>query len=240
MPTARRITNTRRTLILNTLPKSGSVFLKDWLSVVLNKPFMRIAANEPGGFISDDIAPEKLAALKEIAGITQQHFDPSLRNLKLVSNCRVVVHVRDPRQSLLSWVHHVDETDKQLPIEKRHHGEGWTLENKIDWQIDRHFRYCIAWIDSWLNVPEELRPCMMWTTYEEFRTDKVAFMNKLCGFYGVVPVMDVQECMPCASPDTHFRRGLVDEWRDVFTPYQQEVVTALMPERFFTLFDWSK
>jgi hypothetical protein len=94
-------------LLLNTLPKSGSVFLMHTLSETLGCGRLHL-----GNMYSliDQISLEKMRAFAKGGWVVQDHLAPSLENLQILRHfgCSMVLHVRDPRQAMVSWLHHLD------------------------------------------------------------------------------------------------------------------------------------
>jgi hypothetical protein len=235
---------TAQRVLLNTLPKSGSVFLFRMLSEGLGLPPMHIG-NMYG--LVDQISLEKMRVFAAGSFVSQNHLAPSLENLQILEyfGCRLILHIRDPRQALLSWVHHVDRVCRD------DNGEAslmfaprtpvgyfsWDLAQKLDWQIDNYLPLSIEWLDCWLMVHDDSRVPVLLTTYEELSADIGGLCRRICDFCGIAPAMFRLVDLP-KTIDNHFRLGDRNEWRRVFSAAQIERSSAMLPPAMAHRFDW--
>ena len=94
-------------ILLNTMPKSGSVYIWRELSRLLGLPIARISkTNWP----VDHVVPSWAKAFSYSRTIAQGHFNPHESNVgHLLDNDlrKMIFHIRDPRQATLSWTHHI-------------------------------------------------------------------------------------------------------------------------------------
>ena len=138
-------------IIINTLPKSGSMFILHNLADQLKggmKSYHEIAHQS---FPKDAINVSKLLMLIHGDCITQSHFDASERNIKLLKRyCpKIILNVRDVRQATLSWVHHLDKNLdnpgmlKMLLLSLPNNYSSLSFEEKLDWNIDYYLPSCI-------------------------------------------------------------------------------------------------
>lgn len=156
-----------------------------------------------------------------------------------------VVHFRDPRSVLLSWVHHVGrlategrvkEVFRVLPVppEALH---AWSFERRIDWHIDNFFPSVIQWIQKWVDVADLMPERILLTEYAELRKDDDAYTRKVMEF------LDIPESVhtygaPEKTMGSHYRTGLQDEWRDALNVRQLERISVAIPSALAKRFDW--
>lgn len=232
-------------IIINTLPKSGSMFILHNLADQLKggmKSYHEIAHQS---FPKDSINISKLLMLLSRDRITQSHFDASDRNIKLLKRyCpRMILNVRDVRQATLSWVHHLDkhldnpEMLKMLLLPLPNNYGSLSFEEKLDWNIDHYLPSCIKWIEDWLDVEKEQSLEILVTTYENLLEDQLGFFQDIYDFYNI-PYKVIDSNMLKPSKSLHFRNGTSDEWVYVFTREQKERATSLIPEDLFERFQW--
>ncbi len=96
---------------LNTMPKSGSVFLADHLASLYRTPFARIGVDS---FPRSLVIPGRAEVLAQGGLWDQMHLDASPENLDQLERAgirKIYLHVRDPRQATLSWAHHLESAD---------------------------------------------------------------------------------------------------------------------------------
>ena len=243
-------------IFLNTIPKSGSVFIANALHEGLKQRFMAISN---GYWMNDLIHEGKLCRVSDNNWISQTHIPASLSNLSLYDKYtdRVIVHVRDPRQSTLSWCHHLNtivkenkdlviKADMGIRIPDWFFSDGmYDYDNKkphnkqLDWLIEHNIRACVEWIEQWLDADNDERfMCkILYTTYEEFHRNNRAFFSKILDFMDIPDTLFVQP-KPPKHGKNHYRVGKIDEWRHVYTEQQQKKATEQIPGELYERFGW--
>ncbi|MBI3258639.1 MAG: sulfotransferase domain-containing protein [Ignavibacteriae bacterium] len=230
-------------ILFNTLPKSGSIYITKRIAQGLNIKVIKMGV---GYFPKDLIILPQIEELSFNGCFAQEHLDPSPMNLQILKKYlpKFIVHVRDPRQAILSLVHHFNTYKKLAPqilyrtfpvaTEKYF---SLTLEKQIDWVIKNYFPAYIEWILGWIEAQEKGDLLIKFTTYEDFLENEDAFYEKILEFYNI-PFSKFKKVNIPKDSSLHFRKGEKEEWRSVFTEKQQQWVTAQMPEMLFDLFPW--
>ena len=242
-------------ILLNTIPKSGSIYLANALCRGLGIPFMRISGD---WFPGDVLVPDQLRILAAGNAVTQEHLDANPQNrvaLNVILD-RLVVHVRDPRMTTLEWVHHLiteralhgpEATQLQLPELVPPGFFDLSMSEKIDHQIDHLLPVMIGWLTDWVDASEDaaFRSQILFTRYDDMVADEPAFYRSILDFYGIAesqfsyePFQPRASERPELEGEFHFRNKRTDEWRDVFTPAQLDRACAMMPKRLLKRFDW--
>jgi hypothetical protein len=231
-------------VLLNTLPKSGSVFLFHTLSQSLQCGRMHV-----GNMYSlvDQISLEKMRRFVGGGYISQNHLAPSPENVQILEyfRCRVVLHVRDPRQALVSWTHHVDSVYRRegeealllFPERPPAAYFSWDLTHKLDWQIDHYWPVLISWLAHWLDVHDAGRFPVLLTTYDELHDDIVGLCRRICDFCGVA---DDRFCFVDVPKTAEYHYRLADdgEWLRVLSPAQIDRVNATLPPEIACRLGW--
>ncbi len=174
----------------------------------------------------------------------KQHLSPTVANLdtyKRITN-KLVLHLRDPREVILSWVHHLDADYK--PDRKLVDGYySKSFEEKLDWNIENTLPKIIAWIQGWLEIKEQEdnKPNglkIMITTYDEMLKDELALFKKIIKFYDL-STYALNNYQPIPKTQArHFRRGDRNEWRTVFSTEQKQKMAAIIPADLLKRFKW--
>jgi hypothetical protein len=179
-----------------------------------------------GYFPADLIDYNKIKTFSRGGKIALQHLDAHPTNLTYLEKYakRWVLHLRDPRGSLLSWVHHLD----------RLHNEGmhdtlqlypflpesyftWDMGRKIDWHIEHYLVETIAWIRNWSDYYARNPGTMLVTTHNELSRDSEGHIARILRFYAIRrPKVTLVE----KTIHNHFRKGEAAEWQNVFSPSQ--------------------
>lgn len=198
------------------------------------KALEKICSN-PNFLIMTHIRP-----IQEHFELLEKHYD------------RILVHTRDPRQALVSLVYAYDKCARLLPktSPRRSDNAAWfeeptqdyfrlSFHEKIDWHIDRYFRWAVAWCEDWIDIMEaHSRLQIKITTFEHMIEDPLGFFQEVIAFYGSSP--DRFQTLIPKENIANFRRGQKDEWRSVLTQKQQQRITSLMPDRLFAFYGWKK
>lgn len=199
--------------------------------------------------------PEDLAVLPQMKLLKQgghvslEHLLPGRWNLHVLEQCceKWLVHVRDPRQALLSWAHHCSKyyhsggipmIEFYLPSDL----EGFfkqSLAEQLDWHIAHYLPLELRFIQAWLEISAQphYQNRILWTTFEEFVGDNQAFFWRIVDFFGL-------EQGSLQFPELrreqvgHFRKGEKNEWRTVFSAEQRHRATEMIPLEIRQRFAW--
>ena len=226
----------RQTMLISTVPKSASESIWNRLAEGLNlgQCFLSL-----GLFPDCCLLPSRVRYAARGGLIIKEHIAATTHNRKTLVEYgldRVVVHLRDPRQALLSWVHFVrnDVSQRLLaPLWRKIVPQAevlsYSLEGQLDWAIDHYLPYLIDFVNDWTSVeqnPESgLKVCF--ASFERFRRDPDGYIDRVLEFYDI----DKADFRRDSEAEVvHMRKGLIDEWREVFTPAQKERAWALIPE----------
>src|SRR5262249_39241726 len=99
-------------ILFTSIPKSGTVFTGQMLARGLGLELVRLTAGSFPRYLFD---LPRLVQFCAGGMIATEHFDASPENLQLLEAFvdRWVVHIRDPRSVLLSWVHNLDRLHRE-------------------------------------------------------------------------------------------------------------------------------
>ena len=229
-------------ILFNTMPKSGSIFILHCLSQGLAIPETKISVCL---FPDDLILRNKLDDLVLGNTVVQQHIPARDINLRFLSNRlkRMVVHVRDPRQATLSWMHHLDNfyankdlvpacalgleaTTPALP-------EDYFARDpmaRLDYLLETHLPTLVEWTNNWVKAADSAAgPEILFTTYEEFILDQKRFLEQLLTFFQVPDGLFDWSRLPHKTARTHYRKGQSNEWESVFSNTQRELAKKVIP-----------
>jgi Sulfotransferase domain len=230
-----------------TLPKSGSVYLVNLLHKGLG---CAIRSASLGYFPRDLLDWNKMEELRPGNNVVQAHLDASPANLQILRafRPRFQVHLRDPRQAMLSMTHHLVRHWRETPgknillqVEPTPPPAFYDcpLTAQIDWMIENYLPGCFRWMREWLDVIEsgEFGPDLLLTTYEEFVRDEAGFVRQVLRFFGIPEERYEAPAME-RTMAVHFRQGTPDEWKSAFTLAQQTRATAMIPPEWIERFGW--
>ncbi len=227
-------------ILLCALPKSASVFLWVTLAALLKIPMCRIAI---GDFLDAKVVPAWAETFARGSAVTHDHLAATAENLEGLAAAglsRIYVHVRDPRQAVLSKVHMM-RSDMRRRIRKGNASESdHRLGNAdpgvlIDGILEHQLKANVEWIGGWLRAQEHDRAAfdIRVGSFEEMHVDNVAYLEGILSFFGAqgrpdVPIAEVIRIVNETPGGRNFRKGETDEWRRAFTPEQQELAWRLI------------
>jgi len=230
------------------IPKSGTVFTGQMLARGLRLAPTSVSA---GCFPRYSLDIEKLAAFCRGGQVASTHAHASLENLQMISAFadRWVVHIRDPRSVLLSWVHHLQRLHAErhasphqllycYPAPPEEYFR-YPLARQIDWNIEHFLAGAVAWIRGWLEIVDDGRYRILLTTYSDIVADERRFIGSILDFYGIARERFRRPLIERTVAASHFRVGREDEWADVFSPRQIERTTAMIGETLLERFGWA-
>jgi hypothetical protein len=169
------------------------------------------------------------------------HLLPSSRNIDLFAAGgveRVIVHVRDPRQVVISLMEHARLYPSEVLPSARER-LGVHSANRVETAIREFLPGVVAWIKGWVDAREKLT--VEFTSFEEFVRGPNEFVDRLVALYGGDTRYFDRQAALTESPmaEYHRRRGKTDEWRQCFNAGQIEHVNAQIPDDLWKLFGWA-
>jgi len=147
------------------------------------------------------------------------HLEPNeqqMMRLRSGGIHRVIVHVRDPRQVLVSLVHHFEKYPEQLAVQREYSKEGNTIGAKAMLALPQ-YQSAIRWIERWINMEKHI--AVHFSTFESMVSEWDRFVDRYINFYGGYSKYFSKKDAETRhdSLDYHFRSGRADEWREVFS-----------------------
>ena len=231
-------------MILNTLPKSASESIWNRLAEGLGMAQSHLSI---GLFPDCSLLPARVQSAAEGGLIAKEHIPASPYNLGVLANSgvkRLVYHVRDPRQSALSWAHFVrDDVSMRLmaPIWRKVVPPRALLEGEfsalLDWCIDRYLAIQIAFIADWMAVAEARESDLEVTflSFERFIADPDGYLGDVLDFYDIDRAGFARDA---EAEVVHLRKGSLDEWREVYSAEQQSRAWSMIPKAMAERFGW--
>ena len=231
-------------MLINALPKSASESIWNKLANGLNLAQAHVSV---GLFPDCLVVPHRAREFGRGGIIAKEHLPATAHTLKTLAESgigRVVVHVRDPRQSLLSWAHFLEgDVSKRLlaPIWRKTTPRAgffaMPLVTQIDWHIDNYLPLVIRFMAEWAAARdhEDAGVSVLFTTFEGFRTEPSRYFEGVLDFYEI----DHRLFAPEAEAEViHLRKGALDEWRESFTAAQRARAWDQIPAALAEEFGW--
>lgn len=231
-------------IVINTMPKSASESIWNRLAEGLG-----IAQGHLSLCLFPDccLVPARLRAAKQGGLVAKEHLLATPHNLSVLQDFdvnRMVVHLRDPRQVVLSWAHFVrDDVSMRLmaPIWRRIVPPAETLRAElpelIDWSISHFLPQIMDFVSGWTKVADDADNQMeiQFLDFETFLREPKTYFDQLLTFYDLNPENYRRDAN---AEIVHLRKGETEEWRQVFTPAQQARALELIPKDLAARFNW--
>lgn len=234
-------------IMLVAIPKSGSVFTRTMLGRGLGLHPLTVSA---GAFPHYSLDARRLQKFQRGGVIVSNHLDASAENLQFLSAFvdRWVVHVRDPRSVLLSWVHHLQRLYKArhadinelllvcpTPPEALFERD---FSEQLDWNLENFLPCVVSWTRRWLAAYDSSANNILLTSYADLLRGEEEFLFKILDFYGVSRGLFEKIPLERTIEASHFRTGRPDEWRDALTSSQILRATKMIGDDLLARFEW--
>jgi hypothetical protein len=234
----------RPSILMVSIPKSGTVYL--------NKMFVNGLGLTPC-IMSNQYFPHDqlyLDAMEKFARggfYLSAHINPSTENLQILDVFvpKWVVHFRDPRSVLLSWVYHVARLASETrftdllrvtptPPRALH---TWTFEKRVDWHVENFLPTVNQWMLDWLTIASQMSNRILITEFATLKEREQDHAGMILDFLGT-DRSSYRHRPPEKTMESHFRSASYDEWREAFTPSQVKRVNGMIPPLLFDRFNW--
>jgi len=232
-------------ILINTMQKSGSIYLTRTIATSLGIEYSLVSLAS-GIFPSYCMMPAAFKRFRRGSIVRQEHFDASHFNLEICARYvdRIVLHLRDPRQSTLSWTHHFNRYRDIHPgstVGTVHRPPEdfcrWPFERQLDWHIDHHLVSQVMWLRRWMLVEQEAPFQILRTRYEELLNNERALFDRILAFYDI-PAGGIAMRTPEKTIEYHYRCGRSDEWKEVFTSGQKRRSRTIIGNDILEHFGW--
>lgn len=231
------------------VPKSGTVFTQQTLARGVG---LEIASVAVGSFPRYAMSVKELARFRHGGMIAAEHCNASMENLQSLAAFldRWVVHIRDPRSVLLSWVHHLNRLYAEQDTAPHellyvcptppHAFFGYPFFRQVEWNIEHFLPNVLGWIRTWVETHDSGRYNILLTTYSDILASEDDFLARILDFYGIPHDLLRRPRLEKTIHGSHFRVGRADEWRDAFSADQIARTTRMIGDDLLERFGWPR
>ncbi len=221
-------------VLLITQGKSGSISLASIFTSGCNMPSYAYS------FVTKKVVPAWARDYARGGACYVTHLEPTLQNverLKMAGIQKIIVHVRDPRQTLVSLVYHVIKYGFSHKDLKMKEFEGKSIQEQV-WDIRHKYLNTLEWLEGWLGLRDQLT--IKFSTFEQFIDHKENLITEYLDFFGIDKAHFNYEQATTLheGTDYHFRKGVKDEWREVIPPEYQDMLNVLLKKEIKEFFGW--
>jgi tetratricopeptide (TPR) repeat protein len=234
-------------IFIISLKRSGTVYILRRLAEGCGMPMVRLAC---GDFFETILIEENLRLFSGQGMVSLEHLAPGPIIFDALARfgIRPIVHLRDPRQSMISWLHYVDREISAFGgdvfyLDVATNWADLTVGQKADWCIDYYFPRIIDWIKGWVAAANA-KPSLdiLFTHFEQMKSDEPSFFKTLLSHagheYGSFGDSKMNEDTMRSSANYHL--GETDEWRRILNNAQIQKLNQLIPDELAERFKWIK
>ena len=236
-------------ILIASMARSGTSYIINTLSEGLNRPFLSIfsSTHPQQQHVSTDLA-------RELSGrriICADHFssDPEvLHDLVLAGFNKIYVHIRDPRQTTLSWLHYMDARFECSILEwPRYRGllglpneyRKWSYDKKLSWLATNYYPKCVDWIDGWLSAEREVTDLEIRIgDYMPFNLNQLSYLNSISHYFDPADTLMADLLPDISDPILHYRSADPSEWRKFFPRESRLTMNSNLPPQMAERFGW--
>jgi hypothetical protein len=253
----------QRSLFLASLPKSGTEFvggaIRDSTDLVSPRHHWDDACNRAyfsgycnrddvvstGVFVSERLLLETISRLTH-GYLHQSHCGATYHNLCVLRDAgfeRATVLIRDPRDSTVSWTHHLramgpgmvnfNSLAQYLPLDYFR----WPHEAQLAFQVRTFLPAAVNWIESWVGAAAAAEQSVQIQVahFDELRRNPKSLVESILKFNRVEDY-DLSKMQPPTPGERHFRQGTSGSWRDDFSAADRDFADGLIGRRLERLF----
>jgi len=245
-------------IVLSTLPKSASAYL--WMSLSSGLGFVptRVSMWTGADDSSEIIDSERLGTLAAKGGyVVHGHFCPATGGMRssiatpvafteraINMLDRVLVHVRDPRQTVLSWAHFMADNEQVGSLGHNSFAKvlsHLSLEDRVDWAIDWYLPMQIGYLQAWRDGVKSGRitATVKFVKQEDLAADAKSYFDSILDFYSIDRRMFTYP-QPAEVGKLHFRSGKTDEWRESLSAAQVDRVQKRVSGEILDFYGWQR
>lgn len=237
-------TNEEHAFLVTTLPKSGTVYLISFFTDVLGCRWLGdtiFSGTFPDDVLNFRVAEENCYSNSFGAG----HFPPSRVNMQVILGMRLktVVQIRDPRASLISWIHQakklIDNNQPNALLKSYPYCPvevfGSSLNCILDWHIEHYLPVQCEWLASWISEATKYPELLYTSSFEEMASTPLSYFQRVCSFLDK-PVDLREQDFPDKHTNAHFRSGKIREFEDVMSSDQIQKCNKIMARHSLTQF----
>ena len=233
-------------ILINALPKSASESIWNDVAEGLGLGQAHVSI----GLFPDCLAvPHRLRELGRGGVAAKEHLPATTFNLAALAASgvdRVIIQLRDPRQSTLSWAHFLESdvrTRLLAPIWRKTTPPAGFFDRdfatQLDWHIDHYLPITVDFVTGWLEAAADRTNgvTVQFMTFEDYKRDAAGYLASLVEFYDI----DAASFADDAKAEViHLRKGATDEWRGVMTEQQRHRAWRLLSGPLADRFGWTE
>ncbi|ALS99058.1 sulfotransferase domain-containing protein [Lacimicrobium alkaliphilum] len=227
------------------MPKSGSSWLKAAFENALLSDDYRCFGGSWAHGEGQQLSIPVFSSFINRGGLMKSHISPTKFNQKVLedglSRCpdfKLILHLRDPRQALVSWIKFEDKMKGPLKT-YLHSKKEYNVQDKFEYFYQVFYLTMVDFIQGWSELLDssQLISNTLITTQEELKNHPQSLNEKLSNWIGLSPGNLAIDEKPVEG-ELHFRKGRTDEWKGFFSKEQINKLNQVLPVAIREKFLW--
>jgi hypothetical protein len=247
-----------KSILFASLPKSGTEYMwgglrdatgmerhplsddKDVMSVYLSGYCDGVEMPSTGMFTSERFYVEPMREALQLGCILGTHAPATYHNLCAIRDAgaeTITVLTRDPRDSTVSWAHHLrnqgpalrnfNSLAMHLPLDYY----DWEYERQLKYQIRTFLPTAVNWLEGWLDAPSIVPSVgIQFVKFTELTQESTSTFARILEFHGVGE-FDLNKITAPTPGERNFRKGESGEWAAEFDDEDKSFSASLMSGR---------
>ncbi|MFN0064606.1 MAG: sulfotransferase domain-containing protein [Chlamydiales bacterium] len=232
-------------IMLVTMPRSGTLYISKTLSKFFHAPILSTDMLFDGrGILYATLKEAPLAEIAHKRVIFYSHMIPRPENREVFEAHlkKILIQVRDPRETLCSYLIHLQNINAPIASEEEEVVLVQNFQESIGWQIEFFFKNTIRWLEEWVAYADQSQDIKIKIMkHSDLRDHPIEYFREIIAFYGGDPRKFTENHLPALVLGKDcYRKGTSDEWRKLLSKEQQEYITAQIPDYLFERFGWER
>ena len=232
-------------IVITAMSKSGSASLTQTISEMLNVPIGNLSWSN---FVKEGrIVPTFAKCIARGAAVTHEHYSATPGNLSALAAAgvgRLYAHVRDPRQTAVSYIHHQRWKEAGTPqgFYEQEQYDHRLQDEEIASVVEEIYPAMVQWIVDWVSASEDPnRPLdIRVDSFERMKREKDQFYVDLLQHFGVTATtQEMSQILQSMEVRANYRRGRTDEWKEAFPAQDCRIMSEMLPAELKARFNWS-
>jgi hypothetical protein len=248
----------KKSILFASLPKSGTEYLWGGLRDATGMGRHPLSDNEDinrvylsgycdgtdmpstGMFMSERFYVEPMREAMQLGCILGTHAPATYHNLCAIRDAgaeTITVLTRDPRDSTVSWAHHLrnqgpalrnfNTLAMHLPLDYY----DWDYERQLKYQIRTFLPAAVNWLESWLDAPSIVPSVgIQFVKFAELTQESTSTFARILEFHGISE-FDLSKITAPTPGERNFRKGESGEWATEFDDEDKSFSASLMSGR---------
>ena len=231
--------------IFSGFPRSASVYV--YTSLCRGLKIFGTGGVHGGAFPNFTLSQEGLNFMLKSRGTSHTHLSASKTNVLEIFERyklkKVLIHIRDPRQVLISWLDWIPKATSADHVQFKHYNLPQNYlklskKKQLDWLIENWYPKLIKWLLDWINLSENKYKSKIYISkFEDMKKNETLFFENILNFLNIDKDIFIMPTKPTFEGYRNFRNGKVNTWIDELNKSNINKLKQNTPKKIFEYFE---